>query len=913
MNRPKKNTGVKPVEDGYTSRMKQYSASNITAAFLDFYQKRGHTICPSAPLVPEDPTLLVTAAGMVPFKAYSSDPEQAPYPTAASVQKCLRAGGKQSDLENVGRTLRHHTFFEMLGNFSFGDYFKKEAIDTAWELSVHVWGLDPELIWVSVYQDDDEAFDLWEKRIGVPRNRIVRLGKKDNFWGPVGDTGVCGPSSELHYDTGAERSCGRETCQPGCDCDRYIEFWNLVFPQFFFTEQGNYDPLPRPGIDTGMGLERVAFLLQQVEDNFHTDLFVPIRRVVGTAFPEAQTGERAEIAVNVACDHVRALVFALSEGIMPSNEGRGYVLRRLLRRALTKMHPFGVKKPFMSGAVDAVISTMSARYPELEQRASLIKRVITAEEEHFLSTIEQGWNRFEEVIERSRKARTGVFPGKDAFTLYDTFGFPPELTSELALDAGLQLDKTAYEAEMAKQKARSRKYHKVFDENLRKSDKIEARLVVRLEVNPITETEFVGHDELACDAAFGWVEVYEEGDGHVIEATVDRTVFYPESGGQVGDAGVAKVGDVELDVVDAFRRDNQIVHRMRWRGERRSESDIEVLFKKHPRARLEVDRDTRLSTARNHTATHLLHAALRQVLGDHVAQAGSLVAPDRLRFDFHHFQAMTPGEIDRVEQMVNGAVMDDLAVETAWLPREKAFAEGAMALFGEKYADTVRVVSVDVFSKELCGGTHLRRTGEIGLFAIRQETSVAAGIRRIEALTGWGTHTWFRRLHDGHSYLASLLKVAPDDLDRRVQALIEENEKLKRRVSARESEQAVSSVGEAIDRAEDVGGIKLATFEADTGDLAALRLTGDHLRGKIGLGIGLLCLASGKKPVVLVVVSDDLIRTRQVKANDIARRLADEFSIRGGGKDHLAQLGINDKSDFENIVSFVRSWLEGLS
>ena len=424
INKPKKSATREPPKKGFSKRMKQYSGAFLAESFLDFYSQRGHTISPSAPLVPEDPTLLFTAAGMVPFKNYYSDPDRAPYPTAASVQKCLRAGGKQSDLENVGRTLRHHTFFEMLGNFSFGDYFKEEAIDTAWELSVDVWKLDADRIWISVYKDDDEAFDLWAKRIGIPEKRIVRLGKKYNFWGPVGDTGVCGPSSELHYDTGEERGCHRETCLPGCECDRFIEFWNLVFPQFFLTEQGDYDPLPRPGIDTGMGLERVAFILQQVSDNFHTDLFLPIRHAVKKAFPKKQTSQKAEFAVNVACDHVRALVFALSEGVMPSNEGKGYVLRRLLRRALTKMHPFGIKKPFLSDVVEVVIDTMHDRYPELEQRAGLIKKVITAEEEHFLSTIDQGWNKFQEVIERSQKSKSGTCPGKDAFTLYDIFRLP---------------------------------------------------------------------------------------------------------------------------------------------------------------------------------------------------------------------------------------------------------------------------------------------------------------------------------------------------------------------------------------------------------------------------------------------------------------------------------------------------------
>jgi alanyl-tRNA synthetase len=764
------------------------------------------------------------------------------------VQKCLRAGGKQSDLENVGRTVRHHTFFEMLGNFSFGDYFKKEAIETAWELSVDVWGFDAGRIWISIFEDDDEAHDLWAKHIGIPKERIVRLGRKDNFWGPVGDTGVCGPSSELHYDTGDERGCHRDTCKPGCECDRYIEFWNLVFPQFFLTEDGDYDPLPRPGIDTGMGLERVAFILQQVKDNFHTDLFLPIRLVVKKAFPKKQTGEKAEVAVNVACDHVRALVFALAEGVMPSNEGRGYVLRRLLRRALTKMHPCGVRQPFLAAAVDAVIDTVGDRYPELGQRAELIKKVITAEEEHFLSTIDQGWNKVQEVIEQSKKRKSRDRAG-----------------ASFSVDLGGG-----------------------------------------------AETEFLGYDELACDANLALVESYGEDDRQVIEATTNRTVFYPEGGGQVGDTGTAQVGDQRLNVTGAFRRDNQIVHRMRWAEDPPPAEDVASFFRSNPNAHLVVDKDTRLSTARNHTATHLLHAALREVLGDHVAQAGSLVAPDRLRFDFHHFQPMTAQEVSRVERMVNDAVLSDLVVRIDWLPREKAFAEGAIALFGEKYGDTVRVVSIDRFSKELCAGTHLRHTGEIGLFIIRQETAVAAGVRRIEALTGWGAHAYFRDLFDGRSAMARELKVAPEDLGRRIRALAEENETLKRKLLDSENEQAVSSVGDAVEAAEDVGGIKLATFKTGSGDLASLRRAGDTLRGRLDLGLGLLCLEAGRKAIVLIVVSDRLVESRAVKANEIAGRVGEKFSLRGGGKQHMAQLGIRDKSDFEKIVSYVRSLLKGV-
>jgi alanyl-tRNA synthetase len=434
-----------------TSSGKRYSAEYIRQSFLDYFANKGHKIVSSAPLIPHDPTLLFTSAGMVQFKAYYSDPASAPYRTAASVQKCLRAGGKQSDLENVGRTLRHHTFFEMLGNFSFGDYFKREAIEYALDLVVNVWKFDKERLWVSVYKDDQEAFDHWSRRAGFPKRRIVRLGKKDNFWGPVGDTGVCGPCSEIYFDTGEERGCGLGECAPGCECDRFIEFWNLVFPQFFFTKNGTYDPLPKPGIDTGMGLERVAFILQEVPDNFHTDLFLPIRQRIEKALPKGTDRRQASMAVNVASDHVRAICFTMSEGVIPSNEGRGYILRRLLRRSLTKMHPFGIRKPFLHSAVDAVVKTMSMQYPELEERESFIKKAVKAEEERFLVTLEQGLVRLEAIISTCKKKNLSAIPGRDVFVLYDTYGFPPELTSELALDAGLGVDMDSFGVAMEEQ------------------------------------------------------------------------------------------------------------------------------------------------------------------------------------------------------------------------------------------------------------------------------------------------------------------------------------------------------------------------------------------------------------------------------------------------------------------------------
>ncbi|UCG51213.1 MAG: alanine--tRNA ligase [Candidatus Latescibacterota bacterium] len=903
----KKKMSTKPDDLELTPKMREYSGAYIAESFLDYYKQQGHTVCESAPLLPEDPTLLFTAAGMVPFKNYYSDPESAPFPTAASVQKCLRAGGKQSDLENVGRTLRHHTFFEMLGNFSFGDYFKKEAIDTAWDLSVNVWKLDKERIWISVYEDDDEAWELWARRIGIPENRIVRLGKKDNFWGPVGDTGVCGPSSELYYDTGEARGCRNDTCQPGCDCDRYIEYWNLVFPQFFLNEDGVYDPLPKPGIDTGMGLERVAFILQEVEDNFHTDLFLPIRRSVENAIPRGGITADAAVAVNVASDHVRALVFALSEGIMPSNEGRGYVLRRLLRRALTKMHPFGVREPFLASAVSAVVETMGDRYPELRDRSKFVKEVVTAEEDRFLSTIEQGLGKLHEVLERTRKTSQRRIAGADAFLLYDTYGFPFELTKELAEDEELDVDGEGFVAEMEKQKerARGRSFH-VVQQNGEEPE--------FTEIAPVGGTEFIGYDQLSCDANLGLVRCFVDDDTVIVDIVTDRTVFYAESGGQVGDKGSATFGDKTLDVLDTFYRNGQIIHRLVWgkRGVESSEEEIKSFFKSASCCRLQVDRETRLSTARNHTATHLLQAALRIVVGKHVAQAGSLVEPERLRFDFQHHQPLTDEEVEQVEDHVNDAIRADLSVSKDMVPYKEAVAGGAIALFGEKYADLVRVVTIDGVSKELCGGTHLNHTGEIGTFVIRQETAVAAGIRRIEALTGKGAIDHFKKLLDERSAVARLLKVAPDDLERRVRTLLDENDRLKKRVRDQERRLAGGQVDETLETAEKIGDIELVSMEVSDGDVASLRRWGDRVRGKMGVGVGLLCLVAAKKPIVLIVASDRLQKEKKLKANEIAARVGKEFSLRGGGKPHMAQMGIAKIEDFERIKAYVKGLLEDI-
>jgi alanyl-tRNA synthetase len=899
---PHSKTSKMPAPHSKVSDLERFAVDQLVKDFLEFFWSKQHQIVPSAPLLPEDPTLLFTAAGMVPFKSYYSAPDNAPFSRAASVQKCLRAGGKQSDLENVGRTLRHHTFFEMLGNFSFGDYFKKEAIEWGWELSVDVWGLDKDRLWISVFNDDDEAFELWEKHIGFPRERMVRMGKADNFWGPVGDTGVCGPSSEMYYDTQRGGDDGAKPGDTGTD-DRFIEYWNLVFPQFFYAGAGVYDPLPRPGIDTGLGLERLAFILQDAPDNYHTDEFLPIRQCVERVLPDDETRKKASFAVNVAADHVRALTFALTEGIMPSNEGRGYVLRRLLRRALTKMQPFGVTEPFLAPAVDVVIEKMGGRYPEIRERGDLVKEVITAEEERFLSTLEQGMAKLEAILDKASAGKHSRVGGKDAFLLYDTYGFPLELTEELAEDRGLTVERDGFEAAMAEQKNRGRQSS--FHEASR------GDVAEYVEIGVADTTEFDGYDRLTCTAQLMAYCIVESGsdDGREVDLVTDRTVFYAESGGQVGDTGRAVIGDQRLEITDTQYSNGRIVHRAVWPGEE-PDKEIKDFLNNHARVELAVDEDKRLATMRNHTATHLLHSALRRVLGDHVAQAGSLVAPDRLRFDFHHFQSVREDEVTEVERIVNDAVMADYNVTKKTMPYKEAVAAGAMALFGEKYAESVRVVSVADVSMELCGGTHLGRTGEVGAFLVKQESAIGAGIRRIEALTGRNSIAYARDAIGGRRSVAELLRVGTEDVEQRVRALIGEADALQRQLKKDASKRAKNETADAVAQAEEVGGVKFVSIVVDAPDVGALRNYGDELRNKLGLGMGIVSQNKVDKPVVLIVASDELIADKSITAVDITKRIAKELGFRGGGKPHMAQVGIPDLNTFENLRKFVLSELD---
>ncbi|UCE03715.1 MAG: alanine--tRNA ligase, partial [Candidatus Latescibacterota bacterium] len=721
-----------------------HSAHQIRQAYLDFFEERGHTVRPGAPLAPEDPSLLFTVAGMVQFKPlYSLPPDQLPYRRAATVQKCLRA----NDLESVGRTLRHHTFFEMLGNFSFGDYFKSEAIEWAWEFTTRNLDLDRERLWVSVYQDDDEAAALWRRVAGLPLERIVRLGKKDNFWGPAGNTGACGPSSELYFDSGPRYGCGRSDCAVGCDCDRYIEFWNLVFPQFDQQEDGTLRNLAHPGIDTGMGLERTAFIAQGVADNFHSDLFRPIiSRMQELSGVDSQRDEATPLAMNAIADHVRALVFALAENIYPSNEGRGYVLRRILRRASGKARGLGMRDPFLYKLVDAVVEVMAPAYPELSQAAPRVTALVEAEEQRFLSTLETGMARFEAAM-RTATTTGGVMAGAEVFSLYDTYGFPPELTREMAGERDVQIDMEGFSAAMQAQRERARA-SAAFRERPTSGESPELRLG-----SAGGGSRFVGYESMRDEAPLRQLrwrrgESSEEDAssdmrlaGETFELVLESTPFYATSGGQVADQGVLTSADLIWRVTDVRRENEEIVHTAVLLQHPSAIDSWEKLAawveaRGELRVLATVEEDLRWDTARNHTATHILHAALKKVLGAHVMQAGSLVAPDRLRFDFNHFAALSDEEQRHLEMAINELILSNIPVQTKVQEYDEAVAAGAVAMFGEKYESRVRVVTVGDYSTELCGGTHVRRTGDIGLFVIVSEGSVAAGVRRLEAFTG---------------------------------------------------------------------------------------------------------------------------------------------------------------------------------
>lgn len=835
----------------------------IRERFIRFFVDRDHTLIPSSSLIPHnDPTLLFTNSGMVQFKRVFLGEETRPYRRAVTCQKCLRAGGKHNDLENVGYTARHHTFFEMLGNFSFGDYFKEEAIAFAWEFITKELNLPKERLWVTVYEEDEEAFKLWIKIAGLSKDRIVKLGEKDNFW-MMGETGPCGPCSEIVYDQGENFSCGKATCAPGCDCDRFLEIWNLVFMQYERDEKGNLKPLPKPSIDTGMGLERITAVLQGVPSNYETDLFSGIinalSELTGRSFKESLENE---IAFRVIADHVRASAFLIAEGIMPSNEGRGYVLRRIIRRAERFGKQLGLKEPFLYKLIDPLIEEYGVIYPEIVQNQETIIKVLKIEEEKFLETLNYGLEVLEKEIKKLSSEGKKIISGDLLYKLYDTYGFPYDLVRDYVIPLGFELDLEGFEAQREKAKAESKKTWKGVLERIPQ----ELRTLIQEGI----QTVFVGYDELKTKAKV--IALFED------YLVTDFTPFYPEGGGQVSDRGWVYSKSGKAEVFEVHRVGDLIYHRIKLL-EGKLQSNEEVL--------LEVDRERRLHIARHHTATHLLHSALRRVLGNHVRQAGSLVEENRLRFDFTHFQGLTLEELKQVEKLVNMWILENFPLQIKWLKREEAESLGALAFFEEKYGDIVRVIIIDNISIELCGGTHVKRTGDIGLFKIISESSVASGIRRIEALCGIKSYQYVNDLENKINQISILLKVSPKDVVKKIDELVNEIQRLKSEVKSLKSRDFKAELEARLKDVREIDGIKVLVTSFKTDRIEELREWGDYYKSKLKSGVILLIGEREKDNLLVCMITKDL--SQRISAVEILKRLSQELEIKGGGKPELVQ------------------------
>ena len=856
------------------------TGKEIRARFLKYFEERGHVVVPSSGILPKnDPTLMFTNAGMNQFKDCFLGLEDRGYYRAASSQKCVRAGGKHNDLENVGRTARHHTFFEMLGNFSFGDYFKKEAIAFAWEFLTVDLKLDKSRLYVTVYTDDDEAADIWHLQEGVPRERIYRFGEKDNFWS-MGDTGPCGPCTEIFWDNGPEVGCGSSECAVGCDCDRYMEIWNNVFMQFNRSADGTMTPLPKPAVDTGMGLERITTVMQGVRSNYDTDLLQGIiRHIERHSGKKYGTNEKDSVSMRVIADHCRAVTFLICDGALPSNEGRGYVLRRIMRRAARHAKMLGVGEPLLYRMVEAVREMMGDAYPELAEREAYIKKVILAEEERFTETLDRGLGILNDEVAALRAAGKTVIAGDVLFKLYDTFGFPVDLTADIVESEGFTVDEAGFEACMEKQRELGR-------ENWKGSGAAGIADIYKAIHNRGIHSQFVGYDALTTYSPVlalvrGGVEAESAAAGDQVDVIVESTPFYGESGGQAGDSGIISSGSAHLEVVETSRPFNDlIVHHCHVK-----EGAIRV----NDAVNLTVTVPVRTATARNHTATHLLQTALRQVLGDHVKQAGSLVSADRLRFDFTHFSAMTADEIRQVEELVNGYVMANDPVATSQMPISEAVEAGATALFDEKYGDTVRVVRVGDVSMELCGGTHVRAAGDIGLFKIFSEAGIAAGVRRIEAQTGFGALGLVRQMEDEQRALAAMLKAEGGNPLERLEKMIARQREMQREIETLQGRLNAAASGDLLSQAVDVNGIRLLAVQIQVEDVKGLRDLSDTLRDRMGDGVIVLGAAIDGKANLLVAVSKEL--SAKFKAGDIIKQLAPIVGGSGGGKPELAQAG----------------------
>ena len=858
------------------------TGNELRAKFLEYFQKNGHTVVESSSLVPaDDPTLLFTNAGMVQFKTVFMGEDRREYVRATTSQRCVRAGGKHNDLENVGYTARHHTFFEMLGNFSFGDYFKEKAIAHAWEFLTKELCLPKEKLWVTIYEDDDEAYALWEKVDGLLDGRIVRMGEKDNFWA-MGDTGPCGPCSEIHIDQGVEAGCGRPDCALGCDCDRFLELWNLVFMQFNRAQDGTLTRLPRPSIDTGMGLERVAAVLQGKSNNYDSDLFGPILSCLEelTHRPYGKSHDD-NVAMRVIADHARATAFLVADGVLPSNEGRGYVLRRIMRRAIRYGKNLGLNRAFMDTVTAAVADSMEHAYPHLSTARGLLKKVVDNEEERFRETLENGLMILDQEIFRMQKSGEKVINGDFIFKLYDTYGFPVDIVRDISLERKIGFDENGFNLAMEKQRAQSRESQK--GEGIR----LRGEGVKRL-LDSGRKTDFVGYQGLSVQTA---VDTILDEEGNECEALSEQTLgriltpetpFYAVSGGQMGDVGIVTWPEGQASVLSTFSEGALIFHEVRVeRGTLATGTRIS----------LTVSEVLRLETAANHTSTHLLQAAMKRILGDHIKQAGSLVGPQRLRFDFTHFSPLTSEEIVGIERLVNAQIRANIPVETRILPKEDALKEGATALFGEKYGDAVRVVSLGGFSKELCGGTHVKATGDIGLFKIISESGIASGVRRIEALTGRSAFEFLQAMSVRENEITAILTVPAEEIPAKLRNLLTSQKTLEKQIADLSTQLASSDLDELFNSAIMVAGIKVIAAEITLDSAKTLREVGDKVRDRLDSGVAVLGGVVKEKVALLAIVSKDL--TGKISAGDLVGRVASVVGGKGGGRPDMAQAGGN--------------------
>ena len=857
------------------------TGNDIRAQFLSFFAAHDHTIIDSSSLIPQDdPTLLFTNSGMVQFKRVFMGEEKRDYTRASTCQRCVRAGGKHNDLENVGHTARHHTFFEMLGNFSFGDYFKEDAIHMAWEFLTVNLGLDKEKLWISVFEDDDEAFALWEKIEDLPRGRIVRLGEADNFWA-MGDTGPCGPCSEIHIDQGPAVGCGRPDCALGCECDRYLELWNLVFMQFYRDETGKMTPLPKPSIDTGMGLERVAAVMQGRYNNYDSDLFSGlISKIAGLSGKDYGRDKQVDTAMRVIADHSRATAFLVADSMLPSNEGRGYVLRRIMRRAVRFGRSLGLQRPFLAEITAEVVKSMAPAYPHLSDAANLLAKVVNNEEERFRETLDNGLAMLTNEIKLLQKKGRSTVPGDFIFKLYDTFGFPVDIVRDVALEQGFAIDEAGFAGAMDEQRTLSKKSWK--------GGSLAAMIPgVKKLVVAGHKTGFVGYKTHRAHSVIkGLVDQAGEAantatQGERVSIFCPETPFYAEAGGQIGDQGEIVGPNGAATVLDTIiAADGLILHETEvTRGSLALGEQVELKVMEGRRQRI----------ACNHSATHILHAAMKSVLGDHVKQSGSLVTPERLRFDFTHFSPITPEELETIERIANEEIRANTPLDTAMLDRDEAIKTGAVALFGEKYGDRVRVVSIGSFSKELCGGTHVRATGEIGLLKITAETGIAAGVRRIEAVTGPEAFNIFQAREKQLAKLASLLKVPAENLADKTEKLLSANRDLEKEVSRLTARLTLSDLDSIINSARMIGDTRVIAARVVLDSPKTLRDMGDKIRDKLGRGIVVLGGEHQGKAALLAMVSSDL--TDRYKAGNIIRDVAVLVGGKGGGRPDMAQAG----------------------